>query len=290
MTTKWEYQGAIQESDLPGPARWIATLISSRADKDTCVVPDRFAWSLEELARASGFSEATVKRQLNLLEDQGWLKRSRAGVGRNSYSGFIPRGGSAERAISDSGIAHSAPAHSELSAQSDLINESERSVDEVTASHPYKEVHQVHQSIEEPSSSAEPPRPDVERICRHLAERMIANGCKPPTITHRWRDAARLLLDRDGRTEDQVIRAIDWATADEFWKANILSVPTLRAKYEQLRLAAERKRQANSRASPSAPPSNAPVVIPAAEQCPDHRGQRRDSCRICASNRKAAPR
>lgn len=83
---------------------------------------------------------------------------------------------------------------------------------------------------------------------------MIANGCKPPTIGQRWRDAARLLLDKDGRTEQQVMDAIDWATADvEFWQANILSLPTLRAKYEQLRLAAIRKRKRDSaRAAPAA--------------------------------------
>lgn len=81
---------------------------------------------------------------------------------------------------------------------------------------------------------------------------MVANGCKRPTITKRWRDAARLLLDKDNRTEQQVIAAIDWATSDEdFWQANILSLPKLRERYEQLRLAAKRKRaHAAPRASP----------------------------------------
>jgi hypothetical protein len=69
---------------------------------------------------------------------------------------------------------------------------------------------------------------------------MVGNGCKPPTITAKWRDAARLLLDRDGRTFDQVTRAIDWCQDDEFWRANILSMPKLREKYDQLRQAAGR--------------------------------------------------
>lgn len=85
-----------------------------------------------------------------------------------------------------------------------------------------------------------PPRDDVERLCAHLADRIEANGSKRPTITRRWRDAARLLLDRDNRTEEQVVRAIDWCQADEFWRSNILSMPKLREKYDQLRLAAQR--------------------------------------------------
>lgn len=101
----------------------------------------------------------------------------------------------------------------------------------------------------------EPRRDDVEHICRHLAEKIIDNGCKPPKITDTWRREARLLLDRDGRTVEQVIRAIDWCQNDTFWRANILSMPTLRAKYDQLRLAAQRAPN-GARASPD--PSQRP--------------------------------
>lgn len=48
------------------------------------------------------------------------------------------------------------------------------------------------------------------------------------------------MLDRDGRTETQVIAAIDWCQNDPFWRGNILSLPKLRDKYDQLRLAAQR--------------------------------------------------
>lgn len=86
------------------------------------------------------------------------------------------------------------------------------------------------------------PREDVDRLCTHLANRIEGNGSKRPTITKRWRDAARLLMDRDGRTETQVHRAIDWCQDDEFWRTNILSMPKLREQYDRLRLAAERSR------------------------------------------------
>lgn len=91
-------------------------------------------------------------------------------------------------------------------------------------------------------------RPDVERLCRHLADRIEANGCKRPAIGRKWRDAARLMLDRDGRTEQQITAAIDWCQDSEFWRANILSMPKLREKYDQLRMQAVRKPAKNRQA------------------------------------------
>lgn len=98
----------------------------------------------------------------------------------------------------------------------------------------------------EGKASAKPPRDetpdreDVERICTHLADRIEANGAKRPTINKRWRDAARLMLDADGRAEADVHAAIDWCQDSEFWRANVLSLPKLREKYDQLSLQARR--------------------------------------------------
>lgn len=83
-------------------------------------------------------------------------------------------------------------------------------------------------------------RDDVELICRHLADRIEANGSKRPAITAKWRTEARLLIDRDARPVDKILKAIDWCQDDQFWKANILSMPTFRDKYDKLRLAAQR--------------------------------------------------
>jgi hypothetical protein len=85
-----------------------------------------------------------------------------------------------------------------------------------------------------------PRRADVEEACSLLADLIEANGSKRPTITTRWRNSARLMLDRDGRTLDQVLGAIRWCQADSFWCGNVLSMPKLREKYDQLRLAAQR--------------------------------------------------
>ncbi|MFG1776635.1 hypothetical protein ACGFIG_09420 [Micromonospora sp. NPDC049048] len=83
-------------------------------------------------------------------------------------------------------------------------------------------------------------RPDVEQICKHLADRIEANGSKRPAIGKTWRDAARRLIDLDDRSVDQIIRCIDWCQDDPFWRSNVLSMPKLREKYDQLRLAAQR--------------------------------------------------
>lgn len=83
-------------------------------------------------------------------------------------------------------------------------------------------------------------REDVDRICNHLAERMVGNGCKRPAVNQKWRDAARLMLDADDRTEKQVHNMIDWCQDSEFWRGNILSMPKLREKYDQLKMQALR--------------------------------------------------
>lgn len=85
-----------------------------------------------------------------------------------------------------------------------------------------------------------PDRDDVERLCQHLADRIEQNGSKRPSITKSWRTAARLLLDKDGRTEDQVHGCIDWCQDSDFWRSNVLSMPKLREKYDTLRLQATR--------------------------------------------------
>lgn len=89
-------------------------------------------------------------------------------------------------------------------------------------------------------------RDDVERLCDHLADRIEANGSKRPVIGKTWHDAARLMLDNDRRTEEEVHGAIEWCQADEFWRSNVLSMPKLREKFDQLRLQAQRNQRSGT--------------------------------------------
>lgn len=97
-----------------------------------------------------------------------------------------------------------------------------------------------------------PERQDVERICTHLAEQVEATGSKRPTITARWRTEARLMLDRDGRTEEQVHACIRWLFTSThpdalFWRPNVRAIPKLRAEYDRLRQLAERQGRSTDR-------------------------------------------
>ena len=83
-------------------------------------------------------------------------------------------------------------------------------------------------------------RPEIIQLLDLLDSEIERNGAKKPARTKKNIDATRLLLDRDGRTVEQVAAAIRWCQSDEFWRSNILSMSKLREKYETLRLAAQR--------------------------------------------------
>ena len=54
------------------------------------------------------------------------------------------------------------------------------------------------------------------------------------------------MIDRDGRTVEEITRIIDWAEGNDFWRANVLSVPKLRQKFDTLRLQAQRPQRGQS--------------------------------------------
>ena len=90
-------------------------------------------------------------------------------------------------------------------------------------------------------ANAIPRRDDVQEILDYLDDSIKANGSKLPKRNKKNTDAIRLLIDKDGRTVEQIKRAIDYAGSDSFWRANILSAEKLRDKYDQLRLNAQRE-------------------------------------------------
>lgn len=93
-------------------------------------------------------------------------------------------------------------------------------------------------SKEEASSSEisdEIRRPDVDELLDLLDTCLEMNGFKKPSRNKKNRDAARLLLDLDGYDVKQVAWMIQWATSDEFWRTNILSMSKLREKFDQLK-------------------------------------------------------
>lgn len=91
-------------------------------------------------------------------------------------------------------------------------------------------------------------RPEVETLVTLLNDLIEANGAKRPNVTKANTDAARLLIDKDGYTVEQVEYIIRWCQADEFWRSNILSMSKLRTKFDQLKLKALSQTRGTNRA------------------------------------------
>ena len=88
--------------------------------------------------------------------------------------------------------------------------------------------------------AVEDPRPDVDAVCDAMAASVQRRTGRAPRITATWRTQARLMIDRDGRSVEEITRVIDWAEGNDFWRANVLSLPKLRQKFDTLRLQAQR--------------------------------------------------
>lgn len=85
-----------------------------------------------------------------------------------------------------------------------------------------------------------PPPPEAVALCELLADLIEGNGSKRPTVTEKWKNEARLMLERDGRPYEEIEALIRWCQADPFWNANVMSMPKFRTKYDTLRLQSTR--------------------------------------------------
>ena len=76
-------------------------------------------------------------------------------------------------------------------------------------------------------------------LSNHLKELMLKNN-PDAKITEKqikdWSNDVRLMIERDKRTPAKIKVLIDWAQGNNFWKTNILSMGTLREKFDRLTL------------------------------------------------------
>lgn len=86
---------------------------------------------------------------------------------------------------------------------------------------------------------------EASRLCHLLSSLIVLNGSKSPNITEKWVHDMEKIMRLDGRTYQQVDACIRWSQQNDFWKANILSPGKLRAKYDTMRLQAQREKQQN---------------------------------------------
>lgn len=269
MTSKWDINKAVRSSGLAAPSRLIMLTLSDLADAKTAEIPAEHTPSLREISEMTGLSKAGVTKHLTELESNGWIIRDRPDIeaarrdhARTGYR-LAVGGMSTQKTslVSEEDKPMSTPETSHVHTEDKGM--STRETVPYTYDHyqtnttvaaadapPPKRKRKPRKPASKTKPGRQPPpqRLDVERICKHLADRIEANGSKRPVIGKTWLNEGRLLLDADGRTVEQVLKAIDWCQADPFWRGVILSMPALRKKYDQLRLAAQRP---NGRASPS---------------------------------------
>jgi DNA-binding transcriptional ArsR family regulator len=239
---------AVRKSDLPSPSRLIMLVLADVADTGTAEIPPRRTPSVAVLATETGLDRRTVQRHLDALDEAGWLSRVRPSEReqwfghRVRYRLLLPAWAVVAEDPEEVAEDHGVVAQDRTGAAGNRpegVTEPplSRSTDSTDA-----------EQIKRPSSAKprkpkpEPPREDVDRICKYLVEWIVKNGSKRPNITDTWRTEARLLIDKDGRPLAEIRDVIAWSQRDNFWKSNILSMPKLREKYDQMRLQAEREK------------------------------------------------
>jgi hypothetical protein len=92
----------------------------------------------------------------------------------------------------------------------------------------------------EPTASLQS-RQDLLDLSNQLADAIRANDPKaslsPESRT--WLDPLRLLVDRDGRSAEEVAAVIEWCQTDDFERRNVLSPGKLRKRFTELWLKAQ---------------------------------------------------
>lgn len=86
---------------------------------------------------------------------------------------------------------------------------------------------------------------EVITLCNLLADLMVENGIKRPTISGKWLADMDKLNRIDEKTYIQIEAAIRWSQKDSFWSSNIHSPAALRKQYEKMRLQAQRSKSTN---------------------------------------------
>lgn len=189
----------------------------------------------EDLAEETGLSPDQSKRAVQSLVERGFVVATEHRLGGNydrtkSYRTVV-LGRPVDRAESP--------------------NESGRNRPQDRAESPNVPISQTYRKTVEKTSD------DIDRLCELLAELVRANGHKVETVGVRWRQSCERLIRIDGYSVAQVEWMIRWSTSDEFWAANIRSMPTLREKFSTL--VAQAKRENRKRRS--APAERAASVV-----------------------------
>jgi hypothetical protein len=91
-------------------------------------------------------------------------------------------------------------------------------------------------NLTKPGKSYLVPTPEGLRLAEQLRDWLIRNnpGAKLPKDLSSWALEADRMIRIDQRKVEDIKKIMDWCQTDTFWKVNILSIPKLREKYDQL--------------------------------------------------------
>ena len=90
--------------------------------------------------------------------------------------------------------------------------------------------------------TSKPVSQEASRLAALLKSEILRNKADyrvTPAQERKWTTTAQRMLDIDKREPQKIADLIRWAQSDEFWMANILSMDTLREKFDQLALKRE---------------------------------------------------
>lgn len=199
--------------------------------------------SYDGLAKKARVDRRTIERLIPKLRKQGLLSMQRGSKSRsNEFTIVVPWAARIADNLSGNGLdAPTAGSDSPTTATGFTDTSGEETsliridVSDVTTSDVASDTDDV----------------EVRRLCDLLASAVRANGHRVETVGVRWWQACERLMRIDGYTSQQIEWMIRWATSDEFWAANIRSMPKLREKFSTLKAQAMRQAQRRQQQSPT---------------------------------------
>lgn len=81
---------------------------------------------------------------------------------------------------------------------------------------------------------------ESRRLADLLADLIETNGAQRPRVSQKWILTIDRMIRIDGRSPEQIERAIRWATSHDFWASNVLSPDALRRHFDRMALQARR--------------------------------------------------
>lgn len=205
---------------LPSGRKFVLLALADSADKATGT-----CWpSRDKLAEMTGLAPSRVSAHLRDLIEDGLIEQVRRHQKSAIYT--VVR----DRLQGPQDLSNRDVSKQDVSFQDECDSTPETSQNETST--PIYQTTKNHHSSE---TADEAENPDARKLCEHLADLMVDNGSKRPTITAKWINSARLLLTRDNRPLSEAISVLEWSQADSFWQDNIHSIQKFRTRYDTLR-------------------------------------------------------